>query len=66
MDVRFGHNIKNGNNLNHLTIDRMDNSSGYSMDNIVIACRRCNTVKGGWFTYSEMIEIADRYNLKER
>ena len=29
-----------------LTIDRLDNRKGYSLDNIVWCCYRCNAIKG--------------------
>ena len=45
------------------TIDRQDNDKEYMLDNIVLACRRCNTVKGNWFTTNEMLEIANKYLL---
>ena len=32
-----------------LTIDRLDNSRGYSLDNIVWCCYRCNAIKGDFF-----------------
>jgi len=48
-----------------LTIDRKDNAKPYTLDNIVLACHRCNTIKGGTFTEQEMLEIAKKY-LYER
>ena len=58
-DVLFGYG--KGNLSNSLTIDRKDNQVGYTIDNIVFACRKCNTIKGMWFTEKEMLEIAERY-----
>ena len=52
-------NIKH--NKTDLTIDRLDNSKGYFLDNIVLACYRCNIIKGGRFTSSHMLEIASKY-----
>ena len=46
---------------NSCNIDRKDNKQGYSLDNIVIACRRCNSMKGDWLTYEQTKEIAQRY-----
>lgn len=43
---------------NRLTVDRKDNSKGYFLTNIVLACHRCNTIKGDYFTEKEMLEIA--------
>lgn len=47
--------------LNGVTIDRMDNTKGYEIGNIVLACRRCNIIKGSWFSFEDMIEIAEKY-----
>ena len=41
----------------HLSIDRKDNNIGYTTDNIVWACYRCNSIKSSFFTESEMMEI---------
>lgn len=48
-----------------LTIDRVDNAIGYEITNIVLCCRRCNIIKGSWFTSQEMAGIATKY-LKDR
>lgn len=52
-------------NRNHLlsdaTFDRKDSSKGYEPSNVVIACRRCNMIKGDWFTESQMLDIASKY-----
>jgi len=42
---------------NRLTIDRLDNNIGYRIDNMGLSCKRCNTIKGNFFSQSEMIEI---------
>ena len=47
--------------MKHLTIDRRDNSIHYTLENIVLACGRCNWIKGAWFTEQEMVEIAQKY-----
>lgn len=44
-----------------LTIDRKDNERGYSPDNIVLSCRRCNYVKSDILTYEEMLEVGQKY-----
>ena len=44
-----------------LTIDRRDNDGPYSISNIVLACFRCNMVKGFVFSEEEMLEIAQKY-----
>ena len=43
------------------SIDRMDNSKGYELDNITLCCNRCNMAKGSWFTEKQMLEIAHKY-----
>lgn len=64
--VNFGgEDYTNGNSMNHLTIDRKNSLLGYNINNIVIACRKCNTIKGDWFSEEEMIEIANKY-LKDK
>jgi len=62
--------IRENDKYNHrLTIDRKDNAKGYSLDNITLACYRCNTIKGDYFTEKEMVEIGrivfgiNRYNI---
>jgi len=44
-----------------LTIDRKDPLKGYAPSNMAIVCRRCNTIKGYWFTPAQMIEINKNY-----
>ena len=44
-----------------LTIDRKDNNQKYTLENIVLACRRCNLMKGNWLTEQQTLEIAERY-----
>ncbi len=51
--------------LDSLTIDRRNNELGYQLGNIVIACRRCNLIKGSWFSEEQMLEIARKYFKKE-
>lgn len=40
-----------------LSIDRLDSFKGYTLDNIALACPRCNSIKGKFFTKNEMLEI---------
>jgi len=42
-----------------LTIDRKDNTAGYTLDNIVLSCYECNRIKGSRLTYDEMLAIGD-------
>lgn len=41
-----------------VTLDRKDNSRGYTPDNVVPACRRCNVIKGEVLTYEQMTKVA--------
>ena len=43
---------------------RKYNRLPYTLDNITFACRRCNNIKGSWFTEKQMLEIANRYFKK--
>jgi len=52
---------ENRRNLNGTTIDRFDPPLGYTPNNMVFCCRRCNMVKGNWFQPDEMLEIAGKY-----
>lgn len=38
-------------------LDRKDNSLGYSKDNCVVCCARCNRAKSNHFTYEEWVKI---------
>lgn len=40
-----------------LGADRKDNSKGHTLDNIVPACYRCNTMRQDHFTHEEMLKI---------
>lgn len=40
-----------------LSIDRLDSNKDYSLDNIVLACYRCNHIKSEYFTADEMLKI---------
>ena len=42
-------------------IDRKDNSLGYILGNLALACPRCNRGKSNLFTYEEWTEIAIKY-----
>lgn len=43
-----------GNNYN---LDRKDNNLGYTKDNCVVCCSRCNRAKSNHFTYEEWVQI---------
>lgn len=38
-------------------LDRKDNTKGYTQNNVVSACRRCNSMKGANIDYLEMKDI---------
>jgi hypothetical protein len=40
-----------------LSIERLDSKKDYFLDNIVLACYRCNHVKSEYFTAEEMLRI---------
>jgi len=50
------------NDFSHrLTVDCKDNSIGYELDNIVLACRRCNSIKSDILTFDEMIYVGQNF-----
>jgi len=53
--------MKKTERMMNLSIDRKENDLGYTLENICIACNRCNTVKGNVFTYVQMREIAEKF-----
>ena len=52
---------KTGRKKNMLTIDRKNNAIGYRLDNICLACFRCNNMKSNFFTEAEWGEICEKY-----
>lgn len=46
-------------NKNRFSIDRKDNDTGYQLDNIVLCCHKCNTIKSNIFTYEQMIRVGN-------
>lgn len=44
----------------NLGIDRKNNDKGYSLDNIVLCCDRCNLIKSKFFTYEDMKFIGEK------
>lgn len=45
-----------------LQIDRKDNTKGYSLNNIVLACPRCNITKSDFFSYKQMRKVGEIIN----
>tara|TARA_B110000259_G_C13911069_1_gene360901 strand:+ start:30 stop:575 length:546 start_codon:yes stop_codon:yes gene_type:complete len=50
--------------IKNFGIDRKDTTQGYGLDNIVIACNLCNSVKGSFFNAAEFKEIGKKYIRK--
>ena len=48
-----------GNHEKLSELDRKDSFAGYTSDNVVPACRRCNTIKNNVVSYKEMMFIAN-------
>lgn len=49
-----------------LELDRKDSSGAYETGNLVLACPQCNNIKGNFFSYEEMLEIATRFIRPKR
>jgi hypothetical protein len=43
--------------MHRLSIDRKDSTKGYLIDNIVLACYKCNMMKSNDVSYEQMIRI---------
>ncbi len=50
-------NLNNHAKIDDMTIDRVDNSKGYQLDNIVKSCWFCNSLKSDFYTGKEMKTI---------
>lgn len=48
--------VKNSASFN---LDRKNNSNGYSAENCVVCCSRCNSIKGEMLNYDEMLLLRD-------
>lgn len=44
-----------------LTVDCIKNDFGYTLDNIVLACGRCNFIKNDFFTHEQMLWIGQNF-----
>ena len=44
-----------------MTLDRKDNSKGYTKENTVACCYLCNRIKSNFFSVEEMRDLAQRY-----
>ncbi len=38
-------------------LDRKNNELPYTLENLVVCCKRCNYAKGRWFTYEEWVAM---------
>lgn len=56
-----GRRTEVGRGLKAESLDRKDNERTYSLDNIVISCKRCNLMKGSWLSYKQMLDAGRRY-----
>lgn len=50
--------------IKNFGIDRKDTTKGYDVNNIVVACNFCNSVKGSFFNDEEFKEIGKKYIRK--
>ena len=50
--------------IKNFGIDRKDTTKGYDVNNIVVACNLCNSVKGSFFNDEEFKEIGKKYIRK--
>ena len=46
-------------------VDRKESLLGYTLDNVVPACKRCNTVKSMYLTYEQMIKVAEALGWRD-
>jgi 5-methylcytosine-specific restriction endonuclease McrA len=46
-------------NKSGFQLDRKNNEEGYSLENCVVCCRKCNAIKGNTLTYEEMLLLRE-------
>jgi len=62
-----GKNLKpSGKDRDSVSIDRVIPSEGYIIENLVLACHRCNRVKSDILSFEEMKEVAEMYDFRHR
>lgn len=49
------------NKTHRLSIDCVENDGGYVEGNLVLACNRCNFLKGEYFSYQEYMKLAQEF-----
>ena len=47
-----------------ISVDRKDNYVGYVYENCLPCCMKHNTIKSDVFTYEQMIDLVNRYDVK--
>lgn len=47
-----------GDSQKRIGLDRIDNSKGYTLDNVLPCCPTCNVIRGVDLTVEEMVEVA--------
>jgi len=57
MKIKDCYNNKN----TRLSVDCKGNERGYILDNLVLACYRCNSIKSNILTFSEMMYIGQNF-----
>jgi len=50
-----------GGRFKRLTVDCADNDKGYVKGNLVLACDKCNVMKGDVLTYDDMLYVGQRF-----
>lgn len=48
--------------INNLGLDRINNNKGHTKDNTVVACYRCNSIRGNKYTVEEAKELIPLFN----
>jgi hypothetical protein len=57
-EIRPRKDRKCGRVSDNLNLDRIDNSKGYTKNNVLVCCKRCNQVRNSHFTVEEFEQIA--------
>lgn len=48
-------------------LDKLDPDQGYTLDNVVACCPTCNSIKGSWWSWQEMLTASRAVNaLREQ
>lgn len=49
------------NRVTRLTVDCKDNLVGYTLDNLALACERCNAIKSNILSFDEMMYVGQNF-----